>query len=84
MKNSADLGGCYSPRHILQKPNSIIALLFNQIFPYSQKSFAISLFVFLLTKNNTTSAPCFLGQQFNNLKWAALFDVILTPLVQYH
>ena len=35
--------------------------------------------VFLLTKNNTISSPGFLGQQFNNLQWAAL----LTSLVQY-
>ena len=32
MKNSADQGGCYPqrPKHILRKPNSIIALLFIQ------------------------------------------------------
>ena len=40
---------------------------------------AISLFVFLLTKNNTTSSPGFLGQRFNNLQRAALFSL----LVQY-
>ena len=34
---------------------------------------------FLLTKNDTTLSPGFLGQQFNNLQWAAL----LTSLVQY-
>ena len=37
-----------------------------------------SLTVFLLTKNNTTSSPGFLGQGFNNLQRAAL----LTLLVQ--
>ena len=36
-------------------------------------------FVFLLTKNNTTWSPGFLGHRFNNLQRAAL----LTSLVQY-
>ena len=57
--------------HILRKANSIIALLFIQnISPF--RSFAISLFVFSLTKNNTTLFPGFLGQWFNNLQRAAL------------
>ena len=34
---------------------------------------------FLLIKNNTTLSSSFLGQQFNNLQWAAL----LMSLVQY-
>ena len=37
------------------------------------------LFFFLLSKNNTTSSPRILGQQFNNLLRAAL----LTSSVQY-
>ena len=36
------------------------------IFPHSQRSFVIYLFVFLLTKNITTSSSGFLGQRFNN------------------
>ena len=36
------------------------------------------LFVFLLTRNNTTLSPGFLGQWFNNLRQA----VILTSLIQ--
>ena len=79
MKNSADQGGCYPQRlkaevdnifkicrilHILRKLNSMIALLFIR--------FAISLLVFLLTKNNTTSSPGFLSQRFNNLQRTVL------------
>ena len=57
-------------RHILWKPNSIIALLF------IQNNFAITLFVFPLTKYNTTLSPGFLGQRFNNLWRGCTFDVI--------
>ena len=54
-----------------------------KIFPRSDnRSFAISLFAFLLTKNNATSSPCFLGQRIHSylqrkpaLQWRA-FDVI--------
>ena len=76
--------------HILRKPNSIIALL------VIQNSFAITLFVFPLTKYNTTLSPGFLGQWFNNLQRAALLSsfwrhrfnnfqqaVLLTSLIQY-
>ena len=58
-------------------------ILFPWLFPCSQlRSFAISLFVFLPTKNNTTLSPGFLGQQvrktlvnssIGNLQWAALW-----------
>ena len=54
------------------------------------------LFVFLLTKYNTTLSPGFLGQWFNNLQRAALFTsfwrhrfnnfwraALLTSLIQY-
>ena len=58
--------------HTLRKPNSILVCYSFKIFPHSYRSFAISLFVFLLTKNNTISSPGFLGQRFNNLQWAAL------------
>ena len=76
--------------HILQKPNSIIALLFIQnIYSFlNLRSFAISLFVFQLTKNNTTSSPGFLGQHFNNLlrsfqhRWFNMTK-LLTSLVQW-
>ena len=84
MKNSADLGGCNSQRtkaevndflgdlqnssYILQKPNSTIALLFIQ----NISPFFISLFVFLLTKSNTTSCPGFLSERVNDLQWAVL------------
>ena len=70
MMNSADLGECYL----------IIALLFTQnVTPFLSFAICISLFVFLLTKNNTTFSPGFLCQRFNNLQRAAL----LTSLVQY-
>ena len=46
---------------------------------YPQRSFAITLFVFPLTKYNTTLSPGFLGQRFNNL-WRA---VLLTSLIQH-
>ena len=48
-------------------------------FDCKQVSPAISLFVFLLTKNNTTSSPGFLCQRFYNLQRAAL----LTLLAEY-
>ena len=59
--------------HILRKPNSIIALLFIQNIS-AFLSFAISLFVFPLTKYNTTLSPGLLSQQFNNLQRAALIQ----------
>ena len=53
--------------HIVQKLNLIIALLFvPNIFPFL-KEFAILLFVFMFTKNNTLSQG-FLGQWINNLQ----------------
>ena len=75
MKNFADQGGCYpqGPKaevdNTLRKQNSITALSFIQnISPFLKEfQFAISLFVFPLTQNNTTSSPGFLGQRFNNL-----------------
>ena len=57
---------------ILRKLNPIIALLFIQNFPHSKRCFAISLFVFPITKYNTTLSPGFVGEQFNNLQRAAL------------
>ena len=36
---------------------------------------AISLFAFLLTKNNTTTSPSFLGQRFKNLQQVALLTL---------
>ena len=87
MKNSADQGGFIHrgrrPRwitpskicrilHIVQKPNSIIALLFIQNITPFLKEFTILLFVFLLTKNNTILSPGFLSERFNNLQEAAL------------
>ena len=95
MKNSAEQGGCYPQRpkaevdntlrdlqnssYPTKKPNSIIALLLIQNISPFLMSFAISLFVFLLIKNNIISSPGFLGQRFNNLQRAAL----LTSLIQY-
>ena len=54
-----------------------------KIFPCPWRSFTILVFVFLLIKKNRTSSIGFLGQQVSNLQQAALFDVILTSLVQY-
>ena len=48
--------------HILRKTNSIIALLFIQNIPSFLKEF----------RHYATLSPCFLGQQFNNLRRAAL------------
>ena len=50
-----------------------------ELFLRSSRGFAISLFVFLLTKKNTISSLGFLGQRFNNLQRAKL----LTSLAQY-
>ena len=55
--------------HILQKPNSIIALLFIQNIYSFLKEFHHFALCFALP--NITQ-PCFCGQQFNNLQWAAL------------
>ena len=85
MKNFADQGGCYPPRPKAEMDNTLSAEFFisyesqfnnffiihSKYFPFL-KEFAISLFVFLLTKNNKTSSPGFVGQRFNNLQRAAL------------
>ena len=93
MKNSTDQGGCYPQRlktkvdypprsaeSFISYKSRIQYLLYYsfKIFPPSKWSFAIMLFVFPLTKYNTTLSPGFLGQRFNNLQWAAL----LTSSVQ--
>ena len=83
MKNSAAQGGCQPPRqkprwithseickilHIVRKLNSIVAIdsKYVQILKVENE-----IFVFLLTRNNTTSFPGFLGQGFNNLQRAS-------------
>ena len=69
----------YRILHILQKPNSIIALFFIQNNFSFLKEFHHYALCFPLTKYNTTLSPGFLGQRFNNLQRAALlthFDVI--------
>ena len=66
MKNFADQGGCYPLRPKAEVDNT-------------EKERENEFFVFLLTKNNTTSSPGFLGHQFKTLQRAAL----LTLLVQY-
>ena len=76
--------------HILRKPNSIIDLLFIQNISPFYRSFAISLFLFPLTKKKLSqSRPLvfsFIGSinllwrhRFNNLQRATFF----TSLVQY-
>ena len=85
MKNSADQGGRYPQRPKAEVDNTLRDLQnssypmkaeFNNCFithsKYFPEEFAISLFVFLLTKNNTISSPGFFGQRFNNLQRAAL------------
>ena len=83
MKNSEDQGGCYPQRPKAKVDNTLRDLQnssyptkaeFNDCFIIHSKyfSFAITLFVFLLTKYNTTLSPDSLGQRFNNLQWAAL------------
>ena len=86
MKNSADQGGCYPQRPKAEVDNNLRHLQnssyptkaeFNNCFIIHSKyflvrSFAISLFVFPLTKYNTTLSLGFLGHRFNNLQRAAL------------
>ena len=79
MKNSADQGGCYPQEaegrgSALQNSSYLTEAEFNncfiihsKYFPVLKRSFAFSHFVFPLTKNDTTFAPGFLGQRFNNL-----------------
>ena len=66
MKNSADQGGCYSPKPKagvgLQSSSYLTKAKFNNCFIIYSKYFQTlkgenELFVFLLTKNNTTSSP---------------------------
>ena len=53
--------------HILQKPNSIIALFFIQNIFFAQTCKDVNLLAAIsLYVNNTTSSPGFLGQWFNN------------------
>ena len=59
MKNSSDQGVICRILHILRKPNSIIALLFNYSKYFQTLKEENDFFVFLLTKNNTTSPPGF-------------------------
>ena len=84
MKNSADQGGWYPQRpkaevdntlHDLQNSSYPTKVEFNNCFIVHSKyflSFAVTLFVFPLTKYNTTLSPGFLGQRFNNLRRAAI------------
>ena len=88
MKNSADQGGCYPQRPKAEVDNALRDLQnssystkaeFNNCFIIHSKYFLLlkgvsplrSLF-FPLTKYNTTLSSGFLGQQFNNLRRAAL------------
>ena len=72
--NNTDLGFDNSWYHA--QPHPIIVYYSFKIFRPSQRSFAITLFVFPLTKYNTTLSPGFLGQRFNNLRRGCTFDVI--------
>ena len=71
-------------------------VIHSKYFPRSWKSFTILLFVFLLTKYNTTFSLGFIGHRFNNLQRAALLTsfwchwfnnfrraALLTSLIQY-
>ena len=89
MKIFADQGGCYPLRAKAEVDNTLQDLLnssypakadFNNWFIIHSKYFAISLFVFQLTKNSTISSPSFLGQRFNNLQWAALLTSFVRSL----
>ena len=55
---------------ILRKPTSIIALLIihSKYFPVLKGVSSFRSLCFLLTKNNKTSSPRFLGQRFSNLR----------------
>ena len=60
---------------ILRKPNSIIALLFNQNIFTFLKEFRHFALCFSAHQNNTTLSPGFLGQRFNNLQRVALLTL---------
>ena len=85
MKNSEDQGFSTSVDNTLRDlqnssyPTKAEYYSFQLFLPRSSRGFAISLFVFLLTKKNTISSLGFLGQRFNNLQRANL----LTSLAQY-
>ena len=84
MKNSEDPGFSASVDNTLRDlqnssyPTKAEYYSFELFLP-SIRGFAISLFVFLLTKYNTISFLGFLVQRFNNLQRAKL----LTSLAQY-
>ena len=86
MKNSADQGGCYPQRpkaevdntlRDLQNSSYLTKAEFNNCFIIHSKYFAgaISLFVFPLTKHETTLSPGFLCQRFSNMQQAALLTL---------
>ena len=78
-------GVIHRGRRLRITPSEICRILhpmkaeFNNYFIIHSKYFLIMLFVFLLTKYNTTLSPGFLSQRFNNLRWV----VLLTSLIQY-
>ena len=95
MKNSGDQGGCYPQRPKAEVDNALRYLrpskaefnncfiIHSKYFPVLKRSFATSLFVFPLTKFNTTLSPGFLRQRFNKLERAALLtSFCLTSSVQ--
>ena len=86
MNNCAGQGVCYPPQPLASVDNTRLDLHnssyptkaeFNNCFIIHSKHFpvlkGVSLFVFLLTKDNTISSPGFFGQWFNNLQQAALW-----------
>ena len=105
----AGQGGCYPPRPSASVDNTLPDLHnspyptkaeFNNCFIIHLKYFpvlkGVSLFVFLLTNDNTILSPGFFGQWFNNLQQAALWmsfwhhrfnnlqrAALLTSLIQY-
>ena len=80
MKNSAEQGECYPQRPKAEVDNTLRDLqnssyptkaefnncfiIHSKYFPVLKGFFAISLFVFSLTKNDIISSPGFLGQRF--------------------
>ena len=71
MKHSVDQGGCYPqrPNYPAKAEFNKCFIILSKYFTRSQRSFAISLFVFLLTK---ISRQVVSGRRFNNLQRAAL------------
>ena len=73
LSTEAEGRGGYNPPRSVEFFKSDESRFHSKYFLPLKRAFAITLFVFPLTKYNTTPSPGFLGQRFNNLQRAALF-----------